>query len=350
MFGQRLDGRITTRRPPVRILLDGLHGLVRGDGSPVNVAAVLDGIDRFQRERSWAAIPFAVVKRYGESNTGNLAATIAYYGFFSLFPLLLVLSSIGGYVLHDRPELQDQLLGSAVAQFPVVGPQIRQNVTSIQGSGMAVAVGLVLAIWAGLGGVRAAQGAMDTVWDVPRKQRPRFPRSTGIALLSLVVLAAFIVTAAAVTWLAGRTGGVAGATVGVVASLALNICFFALGYRVLTTANVTWRQVMPGAILAGVGWTALLALGGWLVSSRISSSTHVYGTFAVVIGLLGWIYLGAQIALVGAVTNVVLAHRLWPRSLRGDLTAADRVALRRSAEQEERVPPESVDVTFGDRS
>jgi len=119
---------------------------------------------------------------------------------------------------------------------------------------------------------------------------------------------------------------------------------------VLTTATVTWRQVLPGAILAGVGWTALLALGGWLVSSRISSSTHVYGTFAVVIGLLGWIYLGAQIALVGAVTNVVLAHRLWPRSLRGDLTAADRVALRRSAEQEERVPPESVDVTFGDRS
>jgi YihY family inner membrane protein len=307
-------------------------------------------MDRAQRQRPWAAVPFAVVKRYGESNIGNLAATIAYYGFFSIFPLLLVLTSIGGYVLQDRPDLQEQLLGSALAQFPVVGAQIRQNVTSIQGSGIAVAVGLALAIWAGLGGVRAAQVAMDTVWDVPRKQRPGFPRSTGIALLSLVVLAAFIVTASVVTWLTGRAGGIAGTTLGVMASLALNVGFFALGYRVLTTADVTWRQVAPGAVIAGAGWTALLALGGWLVSSRISSSAHVYGTFAVVIGLLGWIYLGAQIALVGAVTNVVLAHRLWPRSLRGELTQADRAALRRSAEQEERVPPETIDVTFGDRS
>jgi uncharacterized BrkB/YihY/UPF0761 family membrane protein len=117
---------------------------------------------------------------------------------------------------------------------------------------------------------------------------------------------------------------------------------------VLTTADVTWRQVAPGAVLAGTGWTALLVLGGWLVSSRISSSEHVYGTFAVVIGLLGWIYLGAQVALLGAVTNVDHAKRLWPRSLRGELTPADREALRRTAEQEERVPPERVDVTFGD--
>ena len=99
-----------------------------------------------------------------------------------------------------------------------------------------------------------------------------------------------------------------------------------------------------------MGWTALLALGGWIVSRQISSSTHVYGTFAVVIGLLGWIYLGAQIALLGAVANVVISQRLWPRSLRGELTPADRVALRRSAAQEERVQPETVDVSFEERT
>jgi YihY family inner membrane protein len=314
----------------------------------VNLNATLDGIDRFQRDRTWAAVPFAVVKRYGEGNIGNLAATIAYYGFFSLFPLLLVLTSILGYVLHDRANLQQRLLDSALAQFPIVGAQIRQNVTSINGSGVAVAVGLVLAIWAGLGGVRAVQGAMDTVWDVPRKQRPAFPKSIGIALLTLVVLAAFLVTAAAAAWFAGQAPGVAGTAATIVTSLLLNVGFFALGYRVLTTADVGWRQVAPGAVLGGAGWTALLALGGWIMTNRISSSTHVYGTFAVVIGLLGWIYLGAQIALLGAVTNVVVANRLWPRSLRGELTPADRVALRRSAEQEARVQPETVDVSFGD--
>ena len=315
----------------------------------MNVAAVLDGIDRQQRERSWAAIPFAVVKRYGESNVGNLAATIAYYGFFSLFPLLLVLTSVAGYLLHDRPDLQQQLLDSALAQFPIVGNQIRENVASVQGSGTAVAIGIVLALWAGLGGVRAVQGAMDTIWDVPRKRRPGFAKSVGIALLTLLVLAAFLVAAAFVTSFVGSTGGILGAGAGI-ATLAMNIGFLIVGYRVLTTADVTWRQVAPGAVIAGVGWTALLALGGWIVSRQISSSTHVYGTFAVVIGLLGWIYLSAQIALLGAVANVVISQRLWPRSLRGELTPADRVALRRSAAQEERVQPETVDVSFEERT
>jgi uncharacterized BrkB/YihY/UPF0761 family membrane protein len=90
----------------------------------------------------------------------------------------------------------------------------------------------------------------------------------------------------------------------------------------------------------------LLAVGGVLVGDRIASSSDVYGTFAIVIGLLGWIYLGTQLALLGAVLNVVLDGHLWPRSLQGELTGADRRALRRSAEQEERRPEELVDVTF----
>jgi YihY family inner membrane protein len=312
----------------------------------VNVGEILDRIDAYQRRRAWASIPYAIVKRFGELDVGRLAAALAYYGFFSLFPLLLVLSSVAAFALQDHPELQRRVLDSAIAQFPVVGAQIRQNVGSIQGSGVAVIVGLILATWAGIGGIRAAQGAMDTVWDVPRKRRPGAPRSIGLAALTLLVLAAFVVTAALITTLVAWAGGPASTIVGLVATLVVNVGFFALGYRVLTTADVTWRQVLPGALLAGAGWTALLAAGGWIVSDRISSSTHVYGTFAVVIGLLAWIYLGAQLLLLGAVTNVVVTNRLWPRSLRGELTSADRVALRRSADQEERLPEERVDVTF----
>lgn len=315
----------------------------------MNIETLLRAVDRFQRERRWLSVPFAIVKRYGDSDTGNLAATIAYYGFFSLFPLLLVLASLASFVIHDRPDLQRRLVDSALAQFPVLGDQIRQNVGSIRGSGFAVGVGLVLAVWAGLGGIRAAQGAMDTIWDVPRKQRPSAPASIGLALVMLVVLGAFVLAAAIAGALSSAADGLAGRAMGLVASVVLNVAFFAIAYRVLTRADVTWRQVAPGAIVAGVGWTALLQLGGWIVSDRIASSTQVYGTFAIVIGLLGWIYLGAQLALFGAVMNVVVADRLWPRSLRGDLTDADRLALRRSAGQEERAVEESVDVSFQDQ-
>ncbi len=313
----------------------------------MDVGAPVRWVDGYQRMHRWISFPIAVGKRFGESGAGSLAAAIAYYGFFSLFPLLMVLTSIASIALKGRTDLQEQLVRSALSQFPVIGTQIRQEVGSIEGSAVAVTIGLALALWAGLGGVRAAQVAMNTVWDVPRTRRPSTPASIGRAALMLVVLGVFVAAAAALAGVATATSGPLSVTLGLLGSIALNVAMFAVAYRVLTSASVAWRDVIPGACVAGVGWTALLAAGGWIVGGRLASSSDVYGTFALVIGLLGWIYLGAQLTLLGAVLNVVAAKRLWPRSLQGnDLTDADERALRRSARQEERREDETVTVSF----
>lgn len=313
----------------------------------MDVGAPLRRADRYQRGHRWVAFPLAVGKRFGESGAGMLAATIAYYGFFSLFPLLMVFTSIAGIALKGRMDLQEQLVRSALSQFPVIGTQIREEVGSIDGSGVAVAVGFALAMWAGLGGVRAAQVAMDTVWDVPRKRRPGMPASVGRASLMLVILGVFVIGAAVLAGAATSAPGAIGTTLGLLGSGLLNLAMFTVAFRMLTSASVTWRDVLPGACVTSVAWTALLAAGGWIVEGRLASSSDVYGTFAIVIGLLGWLYLGAQITLLGAVINVVLAKRLWPRSLQGnDLTEADERALRRSAGQEERREEETVAVDF----
>jgi len=312
----------------------------------VDIGRPLRAIDRYQRAHGWLGFPLAVTKRYGDSGAGGLAATIAYYGFFSVFPLLMVLTSVAGMVLRDRPDLQTSLLDSALAQFPVVGTEIRRNVGSIDGSGLALVIGLALAVWAGLGAVRSAQVAMDTVWDVPRKARRGTPASIAMALVMLAVLGGFILAAAAFAGLAGAAGGWLGSIAGLAASAVLNVVVFAIAFRVLTAADVGWRDVAPGAVLAGIGWTVLLTVGGLIVGNRIASSSDVYGSFALVIGLLAWIYLGAQLTLVAAELNVVWKHRLWPRSLQGELTEADRVSLRRSAGQEERKDEQVVSVRF----
>jgi YihY family inner membrane protein len=314
----------------------------------VDIAGSVRAVDRFQRGHPWVGFPIAVSKRFGESGAGGLAAAIAYYGFFSIFPLLMVLVSVAGLVLRGRPDLQVALLDSALANFPVVGTEIRANVGAIDGSGLAVAVGIVLAVWAGLGAIRAAQVAMDTVWDVPRKARRGTPASIGMALAMLAALAVFIVTSAVLTG-AATTGGPLGATGGLAASAMLNVAMFAGAYRVLTAADATWRDAAPGALLGGIAWTILVAVGGWIVGNRVATSSDTYGSFALVIGLLAWIYLGAQLMLVGAEVNVVQKHRLWPRGLHGDMTDADERALRRSARQEERRPDETVRVRFGSR-
>jgi membrane protein len=333
------------RRPiPSRWVVSGV--VAPGTPSGVGLNSLLRAVDRTQRPRAWLAIPVAVVKRFGESGAGTLAAAIAYYGFFSLFPLLLALTSIGGIVLRDRPDLQERLLNSALAQFPVVGTQIRADVGTLDGSALTIAVGLALALWAGLGAVRATQTAVDTVWDVPRKDRRGAVASIGMSLVMLVVLGAFVVAGAALAAVPAAAAGLAGGVLAILGSLVLNVMLFALAYRVLLSADVTWRAVVPGACLSGAGWTLLLALGGWFVSSRIASSSDVYGTFAVVIGLLAWIYLGAQLTLFGAELNVVIDDHLWPRSLHGDRTPEEERALRRSAMQEERSKEETVNVTF----
>ena len=203
----------------------------------MNIAGLLGAADRYQRERAWVAFPVAVGKRFGEGGAGALAATIAYYGFFSLFPLLMVLTSIAGLALQGRPDLQERLVRSALSQFPVLGTQIRSEIGSLDGSGLAIAVGLALALWAGLGGVKAAQVAMDTVWDVPRKRRPAAPAAILRALVMLVILGVFVAGGAVLAGLSNVGRGPATSLLSFLGSAVLNVALYAIAYRVLTSAK-----------------------------------------------------------------------------------------------------------------
>jgi YihY family inner membrane protein len=317
----------------------------------MSIRDLIRRFDRVQRSHPTMGFPIAVGKRFGEDRAGHLAATIAYFGFFSLFPLLMVLVTVAGFALRDDPDLQHRVVDSALAQFPVLGTQIRDNVGAIDGSGLALAIGIVVAVWAGLGGIRAAASAMDAVWDVPQVDRPPVHREVLRGLLMIVTLGAFVLAAALVgSLVGGSAGGIAGLW-GIGPSLVLDVALFAVSYRVLTIAELSWRDVLPGAVLAGAGWTALLLLGGRIVSSRLQSASDVYGFFAVVIGLLAWLHLGAQLTLLGAEVNAVRARGLWPRSLDPTrLTWADAEALTRTAQERRLREDQVVTVSFRPRS
>jgi YihY family inner membrane protein len=305
--------------------------------------------DAMQQQRSALAFPFAVIKKFDDDRASRLAALIAYYGFFSLFPLLLLFATVVAIVVRDDPELRERLLASALNQFPVVGTRIGESIRELTGSSFALIVGVVGALWSGTAVVAAAQHAMDEVWDVPRVERPGFLPRMIRAVLLLGVFGASLVLS---TFLAGtgvETGW--GAAVMKVLSLAgtvlVSLAVFAFAFRVLTVAEVGWRDVLPGAVIAAVAWTVLLMLGSWLVDRHIRNASQVYGFFAIVIGLLAWISLVAQLFLLAAEVNVVRARRLWPRSLFSQpLAAQDREVLAGQAEEERAHPEERVDVTF----
>ncbi|MGH2576892.1 MAG: YihY/virulence factor BrkB family protein, partial [Actinomycetota bacterium] len=132
---------------------------------------------------------------------------------------------------------------------------------------------------------------------------------------------------------------------GLAISLVMNLFLFLLAFRILTSENLTWSDVLPGAAVGSVAWTILQAFGGYYVSRQLQGASEVYGTFAVVIGLLAWIFIGAQLTLLAAEVNVVRKRHLWPRGLvQPPFTDADVEALTRYAKQEGRRPEERIDV------
>lgn len=314
---------------------------------------VVRRIDAYQQSHPWLGFPVAVAKKFGDDRAGNLAALIAYYGFFSVFPLLLVLVSLLGFVLRDTPDLREAIVDSALAQFPVIGEQIRENVSALK-SGAALGVGTVTALWAGLGVTQAGQVAMNDIWDVPIKARPPFLKARLRGLLLLILLGSITLASTMLSGLGTLEGtvGMALRVVGFAGSLVLNLVLFLVAFRVLTHKDLSWRDVFPGAAVGAFLWAILQAVGSFYVNHIVKDASEVYGFFGFVLGLLAWIYLGAQITLYAAEINVVRVNRLWPRSLVTEppLRQADRRTLSQAAKVEERMPQERVDVSFEGRA
>jgi YihY family inner membrane protein len=283
--------------------------------------------DAFQRRQPVLAFPVAVWHKFNDDQAGNLAALIAYYGFAAIFPLLLLLATVLNIVLKNDPALQKTLTNSALAQYPVIGQQIKTQLGSIPGTGLPLIIGAVLLLFGARGVANAMQNALCEVWGIPRDRRPGFPMSLvwSFALL-LTVGIGFIAT----TFLSGLAGGAGhlltgvGATIGaVLISLALNVGMFWLGFRLATARLVRWRDLLVGALIAAVVWQVLQVAGGYVISHQLHRANELYGTFGVVIGLVAWLYLQAEATVWAAEVDVVHAKRLWPVSLLPGSDSAD---------------------------
>jgi YihY family inner membrane protein len=314
---------------------------------PMSLGDRVHALDRLQQRHSWLGFPAAVIKKFGDDEAGGMAALIAYYGFVSLFPLLLVLVTVLGFVLEGDPKTQTDVLHSTLGQFPIIGDQLQRNIHSLKGSAGALAIGVVGLLLGGLGIVGATQSAFQQVWHIPRKRRPNFLswRLRGIGLLAVLGLLLVVSTVAA-GYVTAQTAGTIAVLGGVLIALASNLLLFFAAFRFLSPDEIPTRNLITGVVFAAVLWQILQHIGGYYVSHVVRHAQETSGLFAFVLGLLAWLYLGGQVTLIAAEINVVRTRRLWPRSFTAPLLDADRRALTSSAETEERVDEENVEVTF----
>ncbi len=316
-----------------------------------DVQRIVRRIDAFQQRHRPLAFVFAVQKKFGDDQGGNLCALITYYGFLSLFPLLLVLVTVLGFILQQNRGLQDDILNSALADFPIIGDQIRNSVGTVRGNGVGLAIGLVFTFYGGLGVANAAQDAMNRVWAVPMRARPGFLPRVLRSLALIGTLGVGILVTTVLSGIGGGTGSV-GAWLRILAvgvAFVMNVGLFMFAFRVLTARDVAWGDLWPGAIVAAVGWEILQTIGGAFVQHQLKGMSQTYGLFAIVIGLLAWIFLQSRVVIYAAEVNVVRAQRLWPRSMAPPpLTDADKRAYEAYAETEERRPETDVELAIND--
>ncbi len=279
----------------------------------MDIKAPLRRFDAFQKRHRSLAAPLGVVKKFGDDEGGSMVSLIAYRAFFSLFPLLLLLTTILGYLLAGNPGLREKVVDSTLSQFPVIGEQLRGG--SLTGNGVALAVGLVGSLLAGLGVVLETERSFDKVWDVPDEERHGFLGSRLRAIGLLLALGGLAIVSTVIGGLVAGGSDLFGPIWSLLIATALNLVVFAAVFRLLTNSQIAFAALVPGVVIATVGWEVLQLAGGWYLSNEVRNATPVYGTFALVIGLLAWIHLGAFFTVLGAEANVVRERGLWPRSL-----------------------------------
>lgn len=322
-------------------------GAKRPGGASQRVTGLVDRADNFQQRNRVLAVGVATWKKFSDDQAGNLAALIAYYGFASIFPLLLVAVTIVDLVAQNNASLRQHLL-SSLGKYPVIGPQLAASAThGLSRTGVALVIGLVLTLYAALGISSACQNAMNTVWGVPQFRRSGFPWSKlrSLGLIAVIGPGQIItITLSSVAGGAGHLGGFASRAVPIIISLLLNVGLFWLGFRLATSVEVATRDLRLSAILAAVAWQLLQLLGGYFLAHQAATNS-AYGTFGVVLGLLAWFYLQAQITLYVVELNVVRVRGLWPRSIAPPpLSDADLRSYQMYAEASQRRPEIDIQV------
>jgi YihY family inner membrane protein len=306
--------------------------------------SVLESVDRLQKRSKPASVTVATAKKFSEDQSANLAAMIAFWGFFSIFPLFLVLVTLLALFLPASDK--NSVLGHVAQLFPLLDPK---SIRGLSGAWWTLVLGLVTALWSGLGAIRTAQFAFNSVWEIPMHERPGMVKQVvrsvwvlatiGTGLVFTTLLSGLVASSAS-----GVNLGAAGRIGGYVLSAVFDVGLFVAAFRILTEREVTTRDVLPGSILSGVAFFVLQQLSALIISRYLKNAQSTYGHFATVITILWWFYLQSMITLLGAQLNVVLKERFYPRSLvDAPQTEADHRVLQAYAGERAYHPKEEIE-------
>lgn len=304
-------------------------------------------IDAFQRRHAITGFVYAVIKKYSQDNCGYLSAVITYYGFLSLFPMLIVLTSLTKLLLGNSLYLKNRIISSVVHYFPIIGSQLQQSIYSPKEAGIALVISLLIALYGARGVANVMQYSLSSLWYVPHFKDPSFINNL-VRSLSIMIIGGLGLLISSVvsgyTALPGNAIFIRAITL--LASTLLLWLTFLLIFKLSIAGSVSVKQVIVGAGITALGLQILQTLGSFIMVHELKGLSSIYGTFALVVGLLFWIYLQAEVLLYAVETDVIKFYHLFPRSLQGQFTEADKAAYRKQAESKIQSVNEKIVIKF----
>lgn len=274
-------------------------------------------LDEFQRAHAVLAFPVAVIKRYGDDSAGRQAALITYYAFLSIFPLLMIFITVLGVIGSTNPALEARISQNVFTLFPALGKDLQDNVQTLKSSGLTLVLQGLVVLYGARGLAEMLQETFNNLWHVTKENRPglvgNYARNFSMMLavgLGMIIGSAISFGLSSLIHL-GIPGIVFINAVNLLITFGLILAVFRLG----TSTSIGTKNLVLGAMIAAVGLIIVQRIGGFVMSEQLPKLEGSYGTFAVTLGMLFWIYLQAQILLYAIVATVVRTKKAWPRKL-----------------------------------
>jgi len=292
------------------------------------VQKTIDRLDRWQQRHKSTAFAYAVIKKYGDDQAGYQAALVTYYGFLSLFPLLLILTTVGGVLGHNNPEFGRELVDSVSSYFPVVGKALDDSVRGISKNGPALIIGLLFVFYGARGIADAFRHAVNHIWHVPIARRSGFPRSW-IRSFALIIGGGlgFVMAPLVAGWAAAAGHGFLFRTLSISCNFIILYAVFVLIFRLSLPLKMSLNKFRLSAVISAAGITILQLIGVTVLRHESEHLANTYSAiFATTLGLMAWIYLQTQVVMYAVEVATVKDGKLWPRSLTdNNQTEVDRV-------------------------
>jgi membrane protein len=281
------------------------------------VKKIMQSVDDFQRSHTVLAFPVAVIKRYGDDKAGKQAALVTYYAFLSVFPLLMIFITVLGILSSSNPSLAAHISRNVFQLFPALGSELQSDIHTLKSSGTALLLQSLVVLYGARGLASILQETFNDLWHIAKEHRPGFlgDNLRSFAMMIAVGLGMILGTAISVGLGSILHIGIIGTIFINIINLAVTFGLLLVVFRLGTSSQISWKRLILGAIIATIGMVIVQRLGGYIMQHELPKLRGSYGSFALALGLLFWIYLQAQVLLYALVITIVRTEHDWPKKL-----------------------------------